>query len=84
MAPICTPFARDGEVHHDALRQNMAKYNRTALAGFVVAGTTGEAAFLGREEKRKLFETVRDSADRQILIAGTGVESVRETLGFIR
>ena len=60
MAPICTPFAGDGEVDHDALRQNIAKYNRTALAGFVVAGTTGEAAFLGREEKRKLFETVRE------------------------
>jgi 4-hydroxy-2-oxoglutarate aldolase len=83
LAPICTPFAGDGEVNHDALRRNIVKYNPTGLAGFVVAGTTGEAAFLGREERQKLFRTVREAADRKILVAGTGAESVRETLALI-
>jgi 4-hydroxy-2-oxoglutarate aldolase len=83
MAPICTPFAEDGEVNHAALRQNLAKYQRAGLAGFVVAGSTGEAALLNREEKLELFRTVREAADDQILIAGAGVESVRETLSLI-
>ncbi len=82
-APICTPFAENGEVHPDALRANIAKYNDAGLAGFVVAGSTGEAAFLGRDEKRQLFQAVREASDDKILIAGAGAESVRETLGLI-
>jgi dihydrodipicolinate synthase/N-acetylneuraminate lyase len=84
LAPICTPFAQDGEICLDAMRRNIALYNRTGLLGYVVTGSTGEAAMLGKEEKRCLFEAVRDSADGKVLIAGTGAESVRETLSQIR
>jgi 4-hydroxy-2-oxoglutarate aldolase len=80
---MCTPFSDDGEVDHAALRRNLEQYNRTPLTGFVVAGSTGEAAFLSREEKLALFQTVRDAADGRMLIAGAGVESVRETLRLI-
>ncbi len=80
IAPICTPFQENGEVHHDALRKNIAKYKRAELAGFVVAGTTGEAPFLNRIEKLRLFQTVREAAEGKVLIAGTGAESIRETL----
>jgi 4-hydroxy-2-oxoglutarate aldolase len=84
IAPICTPFTADGEIHCAALRQNIGKYNPTGLAGYVVAGSTGEAAFLDREEKRRLFAVVRETAaDGKLLIAGTAAESVRETLGVI-
>ena len=84
LAPICTPFAADGEVHHQALRENIGRYNRTALMGYVVGGSTGEAALLEPEEKLRLFETVRESAaEDKVLIAGTAAESVRETLRII-
>jgi len=84
MAPICTPFAPDGEIDHGALRRNIAKYNPTGLLGYVVAGSTGEAALLDRDEKLAIFQTVRESAsDGKILIAGTAAESVRETVGLI-
>jgi 4-hydroxy-2-oxoglutarate aldolase len=83
MIPLCTPFVGDGELSCDALRENIAKYNRAGVAGFVAAGSTGEAAFLSREEKLKLFETVCDAGDGKVLIAGAGVESVRETLRLI-
>jgi 4-hydroxy-2-oxoglutarate aldolase len=84
LAPICTPFHEDGELHLAALRDNMGKYSRTPLAGFVVAGSTGEAAFLSREEKRLLFQAVRETSGGKLLIAGTGAESVRETLACMR
>jgi 4-hydroxy-2-oxoglutarate aldolase len=84
IAPICTPFTEDGEICLDALRQNIAKYNRTGLLGYVVAGSTGEAPMLGKDEKRRMFEALRESADGKVLIAGTGAESVRETLSQIR
>lgn len=80
LAPICTPFAADGEVDHEALRRNLGKYIAAGLAGFVVAGSTGEAALLSREERLKLFETARGAAEGKLLLAGTGAESVRETL----
>jgi len=65
------------------MRQNIARYCGAGLTGFVVAGSTGEAAFLSKEEKLRTFETVRDAADGRVLIAGAGVESVRETVRLI-
>lgn len=83
LAPICTPFTGDGEVNHDAVRRNIARYRRLALTGFVVAGSTGEAALLNRQEKLELFQTVREASGDRVLIAGAGVESVRETVALI-
>jgi 4-hydroxy-2-oxoglutarate aldolase len=84
IAPICTPFDADGEIDYDALRRNIAVYNQAGLLGYVVAGSTGEAVFLGREEKRPLLEAVRAAADGRVVIAGTGAESVRETVAQTR
>lgn len=84
LAPICTPFSADGEIHRAALRQNITKYNDTGLLGYVVGGSTGEAALLERNEKVRVFETARDSAAAdKVLIAGTATESVRETRALI-
>ena len=82
--PITTPFMPNGEVHYAALQRNLAKYRSAGLQGFVVAGSTGEAAMLGSEERQRLFRVVRESAEDSLLIAGTGSESVRETLALIR
>jgi 4-hydroxy-2-oxoglutarate aldolase len=70
-------------VQYEALRENVARYCVAGLTGFVVAGSTGEAAFLSKEEKLRTFETVRDAAGGGVLIAGAGVESVRETVRLI-
>jgi 4-hydroxy-2-oxoglutarate aldolase len=82
-APICTPFDESGNVHYGALRENLAKYTLRGLNGFVVCGSTGEAPFLSQEEKRKLYQFVRENGDGSFLIAGTATESVRETLVLI-
>jgi 4-hydroxy-2-oxoglutarate aldolase len=84
LAPICTPFDGDGEIDHDALRRNIARYNGAGLAGFAAAGSTGEAGLLNRNERLALFRTVREAAgDGMTLLAGCGVESVRETRRMI-
>jgi 4-hydroxy-2-oxoglutarate aldolase len=83
MAPICTPFSGDGEVDHAALRRNISAYCGAGLAGFVVAGSTGEAPLLQAEEKLKLFATVSEAGEGRTLIAGTAAESVRETTRII-
>ena len=79
--PIATPFDRQGELYPAKVRHNVEKWNKTPLAGYAVCGSTGESVFLTTEEKIKMWEWVAESADSsKILIAGTGVEGVRETV----
>jgi len=79
--PITTPFDHAGNIYAAKLQHNIEKWNLTTLAGYVVAGSTGESVLLTAEEKIELWEMVaRWAAPEKILIAGTGVESVRETV----
>ena len=81
-APLSTPFSRSGEkIDFDALKQNISSYNRTNLAGYVVCGSTGEANFLSTRETEELFAAVAESAScDKVLIAGTGIDSLAETI----
>ncbi len=79
--PITTPFDSDGEIHKAKLTFNVEKWNRTGLAGYVVCGSTGESVLLTPEEKFQCWEIVASAAGPdKLLIAGTGVEGVRETV----
>jgi 4-hydroxy-2-oxoglutarate aldolase len=79
--PLTTPFAADGSLALDALRENIRKYNSTRLAGYVATGSTGESVMLTRDETLLVWEAVRDAAaPGKLLIAGTGAESTAETI----
>ncbi len=79
--PIATPFNNSGEIYKAKVQHNVEKWNQTALAGYVVCGSTGESVYLTPEEKFTLWEWVAQYADsKKLLIAGTGCESVRETV----
>jgi len=79
--PITTPFDHAGNIYAAKVQHNVEKWNRTSLAGYVVTGSTGESVMLTAEEKIELWEMVaRHAAPEKLLIAGTGVESVRETV----
>ncbi len=82
MPPIATPFIND-EIAFDKLAENISKWNKTNLSGYVVFGSNGESAFLTREEKLKLIEAVKEylSADKK-LVAGTGSDSIKETIAL--
>ena len=80
--PITTPFV-NGEVAYDQLRSNMQKYSKTALAGFFALGSNGESMFLTESEKLKVLEVVlQEKAGHQIVMAGAGYESTRQTISF--
>lgn len=81
-APLSTPFTSGGEnIAFDALKQNISAYNGTSLAGYVVCGSTGEANFLSWCETDALFAAVVESrASEKLLIAGTGIDSLAETI----
>jgi len=79
--PITTPFDHAGNIYATKVQHNVEKWNRTGLAGYVVMGSTGESVMLTAEEKITMWELVAQyAASDKLLIAGTGVESVRETV----
>ena len=79
--PIATPFDHQGELYLAKVRYNVEKWNKTQLAGYVVCGSTGESVMLTCEEKTRLWAAAREAAaSEKLLIAGTGMESVRETV----
>jgi 4-hydroxy-2-oxoglutarate aldolase len=78
---LTTPFQADESVHLSALKENIQRYNKTGVAGYVVLGSTGESVMLSRDEADSIFVTVRDAAaSEKLLIAGTGAESTAETI----
>ncbi len=82
MPPVTTPFVK-GEVAYDKLAENIRRWNRTELSGYVVMGSNGESAFLTREEKLKIIETTtKELLSGKILLAGTGSDSIRETISL--
>ncbi len=81
-AALTTPFAGD-EIAVDKLRDNIQKYNRTDLAGYLVLGSTGESVSLTDGESLRLVEAVVAAAapDKKILV-GTARESTKGTIDF--
>jgi len=81
--PIATPFDHNGDLYKAKAKQNIEKWNQTGLSGYVVCGSTGESVMLTTEEKTKLWEWVAEhAAADKLLLAGTGMESVRETVAL--
>ena len=81
--PITTPFDHNGNIYSTKVQHNVEKRNRTSLSGYVVMGSTGESVMLTTEEKYQLWEMVaKHAASEKLLIAGTGMESVRETVAL--
>src|SRR6266849_9587052 len=79
--PLTTPFAGDGALALDRLQENIARYNRTRLAGYVLTGSTGEAVLLNRDEVERVWAAAREAAAAdKLLVAGTGVDSTAETI----
>ena len=54
LPPIATPFDHRGDLYKVKVQHNVEKWNRTALAGYVVCGSTGESVYLTTEEKLQL------------------------------
>jgi 4-hydroxy-2-oxoglutarate aldolase len=85
LPPVPTPFGEDGEVAYDKLADNIERWNRTGVSGYVLAGSTGECATLTEREKLRLWEVARKHIrTEKRFIAGTGCESTRETIALTR
>jgi len=84
-AALTTPFRADDSLDVAGLADNVARYNRTDLAGLVATGSTGEAALLSGDEAERVWATVLEHiAPNKTALAGTGVETTAETIARTR
>jgi len=79
--PILTPFTQSGDLDERAHKFNVEKWNGVGLAGYLVLGSNGEAPYLSEQEKVRLIGlTAEYAAGGRMILAGTGLESTRETI----
>jgi len=79
--PMLTPFRENGDIDLDAHIGNLKRWNNDDLAGYLVLGSNSETAYLNESEKLRLIEaTAGNLPAGKILLAGTGLESTRETI----
>jgi 4-hydroxy-2-oxoglutarate aldolase len=80
LIPVPTPFRGD-DVAVDALGDNLARWNETPLAGYVILGSTGEFPMLSEAERDRVLLAARQAIPRdRAFIAGTGADSTLHTI----
>jgi 4-hydroxy-2-oxoglutarate aldolase len=79
---LTSPFVGDA-VSAEKLKENVRKLNATAVAGYLVLGSTGECVSLTDDESLELVEAVLESAaaGKKVLV-GTARESTKGTIDF--
>ena len=81
-AALVTPFIGE-KLSIEKFKDNIQKYNASALAGYVVLGSTGECVSLSDEESARLVRAAREAAAKgKKVIAGTARESTKLTVEF--
>lgn len=80
---LATPL-RAGEIDFAALRGLVGRLLEDGVAGFVVCGTTGEAAALSHEEQLAVLDAVLQWVPPQQVIMGLAGNNLRELLAFQR
>lgn len=85
LLPITTPFTAAEEIDADGLRENIRRWNRTGITGYVVLGSTGERVNLDEREYLEVIEITRSAvADDFSFIVGAGQQSTRGTIAEIK
>ncbi|WP_350449817.1 dihydrodipicolinate synthase family protein [Aminobacterium mobile] len=80
-APIATAFGDDERIDLARFQENIEKFNATSLEGLVILGSNGEFVLLSQDEKVSLVAEARKRlSPHKKVIAGTGCESLRETI----
>ena len=78
---LVTPFSA-GEIDFAALRGLVGKLLEEGVAGFVVCGSTGEAAALSRDEQLAVLDAVLQWVPPRQVIMGLAGNNLRELLAF--
>jgi len=81
LAPIPTPFDNADRLDTARLRKALQRWLKSALSGFVILGSTGEAVLMDDAESSRVIEAARDVVPKKrAFIVGTGRESTRSAV----
>lgn len=84
-SPITTTFNDDGSLNLAALKENVLKYAKTPLAGYLALGSNGENKSLTWDEKIAVAKVIiENKAPEQVVMAGSIFESTVETIAFAK
>lgn len=81
--PLVTPFREDGAIDHAALAALAEQLASTGIAGFVVCGSTGEAAALDSDEQLAALASVSKAAPALPRIMGISGYHLGKTLDWV-
>ena len=85
MTAMITPYTESGEVAYEKAAELARHLVKTGSDGIVVSGTTGESPVLTKDEKERLFVTVKEAvAGQAAVIAGTGSYNTAESLALTK
>jgi 4-hydroxy-tetrahydrodipicolinate synthase len=83
--PVVTPFDQRNQFDAATMAHLIDRLIAAGVNGIAPCGTTGESATLSHDEHRAVIElTVRATAKRALLIAGTGSNSTAEAIALTR
>ncbi|MFC1628272.1 dihydrodipicolinate synthase family protein [Gemmatimonadota bacterium] len=83
IVPLVTPFSMNGNLDADGLIDQLTWLTGRGLTAVVALGSTGEAPFLDRGERREVINAAAENREEgTLLLAGIGVESTRLTIGL--
>ncbi|MBO4355524.1 MAG: dihydrodipicolinate synthase family protein, partial [Clostridia bacterium] len=80
---LYTPFDKNGDIDHGALK-SLVEYNiEKGVSGFYVNGSTAEVFLLSEEERKSVYKTVADAAKGKVkLIAHVGAISTDQAISY--
>lgn len=95
--PVPTFFAREGSANYDGVSPPLDLEAQTqhslflvqgGVKGLVILGSTGEAIFVRKQERKELFQSQRKALDDagyqdRPIIAGTATQNIDDTLELI-
>lgn len=85
IAPVLTPFDSSGKPDAERFLAHAKWLLEDGCTGLAPFGTTGEANSLGLEERKKLLDTlVEGGVDPSLLMPGTGVCALSDTVSLTR
>lgn len=83
LTALITPFDKQGKIDYPGLEELAEHLIETGTKGFVIGGTTGEAATMTHDEKIKLYTRFAQIINKRVpLIAGTGSNDTAQTIQF--
>lgn len=85
MSALVTPFHHNGQIDYEALGHMIDDQIAQGIDGFIVCGTTGEAATMKRYERFDVLRFVIDQSHHQKEIwFGCGTNNTKETLSLVK